>query len=106
MPSTKSDREKGRPRTKNEQRKIRENYHNIQIKYLLEFGNTKYRPLFVNEWIVRPFPIDEMYEEEFMNIINYYKSQIDLDKLTKEFEMEYGTTVNEYKNQVVRSVIG
>ena len=43
----------------------------------------------------------DKYEEDFNEIINYYKNQIDLDELAEEFEMEYGISVNEYQSQVI-----
>ena len=101
MPRTKSDREKGRPRSKQEQLRILRNLYRMQFEYLRKFGNTKYRPLFVREWYVKPFPLDDKYEEDFNEIINYYKNQIDLDELAEEFEMEYGISVNEYQSQVI-----
>ena len=95
------DLKKGHPRSKQEQLRILRNLYRMQFEYLSKFGNTKYRPLFVREWYVKPFPLDDKFEDDFNKIIDYYKNQIDLDKFADEFEMEYGISVNEYQSQVI-----
>ena len=87
--------------TKEEQERLIRIYKNIQIEYLAKFRESKYRPLFIeNEYTVFPYRLPKESEEEIKKIFNTYRVNIDFDKLAKEFEEEYGMTVDEYKNNV------
>lgn len=77
------------------------NYHDVQIHFLATFGETKYRPLFVNEWVCCPIPIAREYKEEFEKIIDRYKQYIDFDKLSQEFTEEFKMTPDEYLRKTV-----
>ena len=87
--------------TKEEQEKLIRIYKNIQIEYLAKFRESKYRPLFIkNESMVFPTKLSKEVKEEVEKIFDTYRMNIDYDKLAKEFEEEYGMSVDEYKNKV------